>query len=209
VAIKGAYMNKLFLSLTVAVSFFLPASLMAAVTTGKPAPDYWSLMDTNGKSHSLAPYRGKHVVLEWFNYDCPFVMKHYGSGNMQKLQKEYTDKGVVWLSINSSAKGKQGNYSPEEMNRLAKERQVASTAILLDENGKVGQLFGAKTTPHMFIIDKNGNVVYQGAIDDKPSVDPADIPTARNYVKDALDSILAGQPVADASTKSYGCSVKY
>jgi peroxiredoxin len=191
-----------------AAMVILPGLLCAAVTTGKIAPDF-SLTDTNGQKVSLRDFKGKTVVLEWFNYECPFVIKHYGSGNMQKLQKEYTDKGVVWLSINSSAKGKQGNYSSEEMNRLAKERQVASTAILLDENGQVGQSYGAKTTPHMFIIDKDGNVVYQGAIDDKPSVDPSDIPAARNYVKDALDSILAGQPVADASTKSYGCSVKY
>jgi peroxiredoxin len=195
------------LALMAAMVIF-PGLLCAAVTTGKIAPDF-SLTDTNGQKVSLRDFKGKTVVLEWFNYECPFVIKHYGSGNMQKLQKEYTDKGVVWLSINSSAKGKQGNYSSEEMNRLAKERQVASTAILLDENGQVGQSYGAKTTPHMFIIDKDGNVVYQGAIDDKPSVDPSDIPAARNYVKDALDSILAGQPVADASTKSYGCSVKY
>jgi len=199
------YLNSMFMSLMV---MFMPLAVQAEVETGKPAPDF-TLTDTNGKSLTLAEHKGKYVVLEWFNYDCPFVVKHYSGGNMQKLQNEYTGKDVVWLSINSSAEGNEGYYSPEDTNTMAAERGVKSTALLLDADGKVGHLYGAKTTPHMFVIDPNGMVIYQGAIDDKASVDVDDIPTSKNYVQTALDAAMAGKPVADATTKAYGCSVKY
>ncbi len=178
------------------------------VNIGRPAPDF-SLSDTQGKNYSLSQYKGKFVVLEWFNFDCPFVGKHYNSGNMQNLQKIYRDKDVIWLSINSSAAEKEGFYPADEINRIALEKGMSSTAILLDPQGKVGKLYGAKTTPHMFVINPEGELIYQGAIDDKPSVDPADIALAQNYVQAALDAAMAGESVVVPSTKSYGCSVKY
>lgn len=180
----------------------------AEVKIGEAAPDF-SLTDTKGAQVSLSQYKGKYIVLEWFNYDCPFVVKHYGCGNMQNLQKEYMAKDVVWLSINSSAEGKEGHYSAEQTNQMASERNVASTAILSDSNGEVGNLYGAQTTPHMYIINPDGILIYQGAIDDKPSADAADIATSKNYVKAALDEAMNGQAVTDSATKSYGCSVKY
>jgi alkyl hydroperoxide reductase subunit AhpC len=179
----------------------------AASLVGKPAPDF-TLADSNGKSHSLNDYKGKVVVLEWFNHGCPFVVKHYDSGNMPKLQKEYTAKGVIWLSICSSAPGKQGYGSGAEQNAKAKQVGAAPTAILIDADGKVGRLYGARSTPAMYVITKKGTLAYAGAIDDKPTTDPADIKGAKNYVKEALDEVLNGKTVA-TSTKSYGCSVKY
>ena len=180
-------------------------ALPAAV--GSKAPDF-TLPASDGADRALASYRDKIVVLEWLNYDCPFSRKHYTSGNMQALQKEYASKGVVWLSIISSAPGKQGNYRPEEISKISKERGAHPAAILLDPKGAVGRLYGAKTTPHMFVIDK-GSLVYAGAIDDKPTTDAEDVATARNYVREALDALLAGKPVPTPYTKSYGCSVKY
>ena len=178
------------------------------VTTNKPAPDF-SLTDIKGQTKSLSEYRGKFVVLEWTNYDCPFVKKHYSSGNMQSLQREYTQKGAVWLSICSSAQGKQGHYSPAEWAKLVVDRKSAATAVLLDGNGKVGRLYGAKTTPHIFIIDPKGILIYQGAIDSIASTDSSDIPKATNYVRQTLNEALTGKPVTMAQTDSYGCSVKY
>ena len=175
---------------------------------GQPAPDF-TLMDTMGQAHTLAAHKGKFVVLEWSNYDCPFVKKHYGSGNMQRLQKTYTEKGVVWLTINSSAPGKQGNYPPEKWNEMIKEKGSAATAVLLDPDGKVGKTFGAKTTPSMFVINPEGVLIYKGAIDDKPSFKPETLDGAKNYVEAALDAAMAGKPVETPSTQSYGCSVKY
>ena len=175
---------------------------------GQPAPDF-TLMDTMGQAHTLAAHKGKFVVLEWSNYDCPFVKKHYGSGNMQRLQKTYTEKGVVWLTINSSAPGKQGNYPPEKWNEMIKEKGSAATAVLLDPDGKVGKTFGAKTTPSMFVINPEGVLIYKGAIDDKPSFKPETLEGAKNYVEAALDAAMAGKPVETPSTQSYGCSVKY
>ena len=202
-------MIKKFLLFTVLIGFGLMAQISeAGVNIGETAPDF-TLTDTNGVAHSLSQYKGKFVVLEWFNYDCPFVHKHYDGGNMQGLQKEYTGKDVVWLSINSSAEGKEGFYSPEETNAMSKETGAAPTAILLDSDGKVGKLYGAKTTPHMFVISQQGVLIYQGAIDSKPSADSADIATSVNYVKQALDEAIAGKAVSEPSTKSYGCSVKY
>ena len=197
----------------VAVAFTLVAVAAgrpsrAAAVVGDPAPAF-TLADTNGRSHSLADLKGKTVVLEWWNYECPFVGKHYGSGNMQRLQKEWTAKGVVWLTISSSAPGKQGYVDGAQANTLMKEKQGAPTAVLLDHDGKVGRAYGAKTTPHMFVIDPGGTVVYAGGIDDKPSTDQADIATAKNYVSAALGEVTAGKPVTMAISQPYGCSVKY
>ena len=175
---------------------------------GQPAPEFM-LPGSDYKAHSLADYRGKVIVLEWTNPGCPFVKKWYGSGEMQKLQKEATEKGVVWLRVNSSAPGKQGAQSPSEAAATEKEQHIAATMTLLDADGKVGRLYGAKTTPHMFVINSKGLLVYAGAIDSKPSVDPADIPGATNYVTAALADLAAGKPVATPATQAYGCSVKY
>lgn len=180
----------------------------ADVEVGKAAPDF-SLTDSNGQVHLLSQYKGKFVVLEWLNYDCPFVKKHYNSGNMQTLQKAYTDKSVVWLSIISSVPGKEGYYEPVEVNKMSTEKGASPTAVLLDPQGEAGRLYGAQTTPHMFIVNPEGNVIYQGAIDDIKSADIEDVAKAKNYVQIALDEALSGKAVTTASTKSYGCSIKY
>jgi len=175
---------------------------------GMSAPDF-TLPDTAGKKVSLANFKGKYVVLEWYNPDCPFVGKHYKSGNMQSLQKEFTSKGVVWISIDSSAPGEEGNYPPEQLNAISTRDGAARTALLLDPDGKVGRLYGAKTTPDMYVINPNGVLVYKGAIDSKRSTDLADVKTATNYVKAALQEVMTGKPVSTVSTRPYGCSVKY
>ena len=175
---------------------------------GSQAPGF-TLKDSTGKEHSLSDYKGKFVVLEWFNEGCPFVKKHYTSGSMQKLQQEYTGKDVVWLSINSSAPGEQGHMTADSAPKTIDDWKIKATKILFDHDGKVGKMYGAKTTPHMFVIDKEGKLVYQGAIDSKPTANAADLAGAENYVKVALDSTMAGKPVENASTKPYGCSVKY
>lgn len=175
---------------------------------GSSAPDF-SLSDAKGKSHSLAEYKGKYVVLEWFNPECPFVKKHYGSDNMQKLQKEYSGKGVVWLTIDSSAPGKEGNLSADQAEKVMNSWKMNQTTLLLDPDGKAGKSYGAKNTPHMFVINPDGKIVYEGAIDSKASPNPADIPTSTNYVKVALDESLSGKAVSNPNTKPYGCSVKY
>lgn len=172
------------------------------------APDF-RLKDSNGKEHSLSDFKGKVVVLEWINYDCPFVKKHYDSKNMQSLQEKYTSKGVIWLAICSSAPGKQGNFSADEINKRSKNHGAKFTAYLIDEDGKVGKIYGAKTTPHMYIIDKDDKLVYAGGIDDKASTDVNDIKTAKNYLASALDEILEGKKVSVQSSTPYGCSVKY
>jgi len=196
------------LVIAVGLSAVAAAPCGAEVTVGQPAPDF-SLADTQGASHALSALKGKYVVLEWSNHECPFVRKHYGSGNMQQLQAEATGKGVAWLTIVSSAPGKQGHVTPKQANSLRAQRGDHSTAMLLDPDGSVGRLYGAKTTPHMFVIDPEGMLIYAGAIDDKPSTDPADIPGATNYVQRALDQAMAGKAVPTPETKSYGCSVKY
>jgi peroxiredoxin len=180
----------------------------AAAIIGKAAPPI-ELRDTNGKSVRLDAFKGKFVVLEWVNFQCPFVRKHYGSGNMQKLQKKYTDEGVVWLTICSSAPGKQGYVTGSEAKALVEEKGAAPSRFLLDPKGKVGKSYGAKTTPHMFVIDPKGTVVYNGAIDDKPSTNLADVPTAKNYLTAALDASMSGEKVEIAASQPYGCSVKY
>ncbi len=181
---------------------------VAAPSVGQPAPEF-TLTDSNGQSHNLSDFKGKFVVLEWLNHGCPFVKKHYDGGNMQGLQKEYTGKDVVWLSIVSSAPGKQGNMSPEETNKTKEEKGAAPTAVLIDEDGTVGKLYDAKVTPELFVINPEGTLIYAGAIDDKKSVDAADVAGARNYVKQALDEAMAGNPVSTPQTEAYGCGVKY
>jgi len=184
------------------------ATASAAATVGAAAPAF-SLPGSDGKPHALADYAGKVVVLEWFNRECPFVKKHYDSRNMQGLQTEYTGRDVVWLSIVSSAPGKQGHSSANAAAATVKELDAAPTVVLLDESGAAGQAYGAKTTPHMFVIGKDGTLLYQGAIDDDPSFKPDGIPTAKNYVRRALDETLSGKPVSEPVSTPYGCSVKY
>ena len=179
-----------------------------AITPGAQAPDFKGT-DSNGVTHNLSQYRGKYVVLEWANKGCPYDQKHYLSGNMEALQKQWTDKGVVWLSVLSSAAGEQGNVTPEEENQYLKKMKAAPTAALLDTDGTIGRLYQAKTTPHMFVIDPNGKLIYQGAIDDKATTDQADIKMAHSYLNEALNSAMAGKPVPVATTRPYGCSVKY
>ena len=200
-------MKNVFISI-VTILILVSGFALAQVASNQAAPDF-TLTDSNGQKHSLSDYKSKFVVLEWFNPDCPFVKKHYNSGNMPKLQKEYTARGVIWLSINSSASGKQGSYAPQGFNDYMKAKGASPTAVLLDTDGKVGHLYDAKTTPHMFIIDPHGILIYQGAIDDTPGTDIADLKTAKNYVSAALDAAMNGKPVAVNTTKSYGCSVKY
>lgn len=175
---------------------------------GSTAPDF-SVPDSKGKTHSVSQYKGKYVVLEWFNPECPFVKKHYGGGNMQKLQEEFTSKGVVWLSVDSSAPGKEGNLTPEQAEKKMTEWKTHANALLLDQDGKAGQAYGAKNTPHMFIINPEGKIIYEGAIDSKASPNPDDIPTSTNYVRVALDEAMAGKKVSNPTTRPYGCSVKY
>jgi peroxiredoxin len=196
------------LCLVVGVLALSAGAALAGVEVGQPAPDF-SLPDTNGQAHQLSQYKGKWVVLEWYNPDCPFVRKHYGAGNMQALQKEFTAKGVVWLSIDSSAPGQEGNYPADKLNQIASSQGVARTALLLDPDGKVGHAYGAKTTPDMYIINPEGKLVYEGAIDSKPTTSVADLKVATNYVKVALDDSMNGKSVPQTVTRPYGCSVKY
>ena len=192
----------LFLFLFTAIAFSQEAKL------NEIAPNF-KLVDSNGKEHSLSDYSGKLVVLEWINYECPFVKKHYNSKNMQTLQEKYTKEGVIWLTICSSAESKQGNFTNDEINSRSKKHNAKFTDYLVDEDGKVGKMYGAKTTPHMYIIDKNGKLVYAGGIDDRASTDLEDIKGAKNYVSLALDELLTGKNVSVQSSKPYGCSVKY
>jgi peroxiredoxin len=197
-------------TILIAVTSCIATSLLAADSppVGTRAPEF-ALSDAKGKAHSLADYKGKYVVLEWFNPECPFVKKHYGSGNMQKLQQEFTDKGVVWLTIDSSAPGLEGSLTAEQANNTITSWKTHQTALLLDPDGKAGKAYGAKNTPHMFVINPEGKIVYEGAIDNKASPNPADIPRSTNYVKVALEESLSGKPVSNPNTKPYGCSVKY
>ncbi|MCK7597588.1 thioredoxin family protein [Microbulbifer sp. CAU 1566] len=186
-----------------------PALVMAAATPGEKAPAF-SEIDAVGKTHSLEDYKGQWLVLEWFNKDCPYVKKHYGSGNMQALQEKYTGQDINWLTVISSAKGKQGYLEPAQAVAVAESHKLkASAPFLLDVDGSMGRAYGAKTTPHMFIINPEGQVVYAGAIDDNDSANPAVIPNSANYVAAALDASLTGGAVEVASSRAYGCSVKY
>lgn len=185
-----------------------PALAREAVQPGKPAPAF-TAKDTAGRDVSLASFKGKTVVLEWTNQDCPYVKKHYGSGNMQALQKEAAAGGVVWLSISSSAPGHLGHVNGLEADQLTAERKAAPAAFLLDADGRVGRAYGAATTPHMFVIDKDGIIAFMGGIDDKPTTNQADIKTARNYVREAIAALAAGKPVQTTSARPYGCTIKY
>ena len=179
----------------------------AAVGVGQPAPAF-SAVGADGRTHSLAQYRGKTVVLEWTNHDCPYVKKHY-SGAMQKLQADARRDGVVWLSIVSSAPGKQGHVTPEQARQLTASRGAQPTAVLMDPAGAVGRLYDARTTPHMFVVNAQGRVVYAGGIDDKPTANTADLAGARPLVRLALADVKAGRAVAVPASRPYGCSVKY
>ena len=192
---------------TLLATFAIVAAHAAAV--GQVAPDF-SLTDVNGKAVKLSEFKGKTVVLEWTNPGCPFVGKHYGSNNMQALQKDATTKGVVWLSINSTEKNHSDYLAPAKLNaKMNGEWKGAASYLLMDESGKVGQAYTAKTTPHMYVIDASGKLVFAGGIDDKRSANPADVKTAKNFVRAALDETLAGKPVSVATATPYGCSVKY
>ncbi len=179
-----------------------------AVKVGDPAPGF-TAVDSNGRQQSLASYKGKFVVLEWHNQGCPYTKKHYESGNMQRLQKEWTGKGVVWLTVISSAPGMQGFVTPAQENEYLQKMNASPTAVLMDPGGTLGHLYGAKTTPHMFIIDPTGTLIYNGAIDDHPTSDQGDIAGSKNYVSAALQEAMSGKPVTSAATRPYGCSVKY
>ena len=194
--------------IAVILCVFAPVGLKADVKNGELAPVF-QLLDAHEKEHSLDDYRGKYVVLEWTNHQCPFVVKFYSKGNMQAWQKEFTDKDVVWLSIVSSAEGKSGYLTHDEAKSLAKSQGEQATAKLLDPSGNVGKLYGARTTPHMFIIDPDGKVVYQGAIDSIKSTNPEDVNKAENYVVNALNAVLANESITTAKTRPYGCGVKY
>lgn len=197
-----ALLPSLALVLTLSI---LPAH---ALTPGVAAPDFKGT-DSTGAKQTLTQYRGKYVVLEWANRGCPYDGKHYRSGNMESLQREWTAKGVVWLTVISSAPGEQGYVTPAEEAEYLKQMHAAPTAAILDPTGVIGRLYEAKTTPHMFVIDPTGKLIYQGAIDDKPTTDVADIKTAHNYLNEALTAAMAGKPVPVAVTRPYGCSVKY
>lgn len=199
---------KRLLSSIILVAASLPAMLWAAVDIDRKAPSF-ALTDSFGKSLSLDQFKGKKVILEWTNDQCPFVKKHYGSGNMQSLQKRYTDEGVIWLSIISSAEGKQGYVEADEANELTNSRGAAPSHVLFDPSGEVGRMYGAKTTPHMYIIDEAGILKYNGAIDSISSANPADIAKAENYVDSAMAALTAGSEIDKPLTRPYGCSVKY
>jgi peroxiredoxin len=201
-------MKPIHLSLAALLLGSASAFAAQAPAVGQPAPAF-TAVDSNGKSESLADFRGKYVVLEWTNDGCPFVKHYYSHGNMQALQKEYTGKGVVWLTLISSAPGEQGYATGEQANHLTSDRGAAPSAVLLDPSGAVGHLYGAKTTPDMYIIDPKGVLIYDGGIDSVASTDPDDIAKATPYVKNALDEALAGKPVSVAVSKPYGCSIKY
>ncbi|SMF59824.1 Glutathione peroxidase [Alteromonadaceae bacterium Bs31] len=199
------YLNKLILTV-LCLSVSVLASALASVDQAAPK---FSATDSNGAKISLDQFAGKTVILEWTNHECPFVKKHYKSGNMQALQKKYTAEGVVWLSVISSAKGKQGHLSGEKANSVSVSSGGHASHILLDESGELGKLYGAKTTPHMYIIDGKGMLRYMGAIDSIRSTDADDIPESTNYVTQAMSELAAGKSVSEQVTAAYGCSVKY
>jgi peroxiredoxin len=195
----------LWIIFAVAVALVLPAW---AARVGEKAPDF-AATDSNGVEHMLSQYAGKYVVLEWHNNGCPYVRKQYDSGNMQKLQKQWTSRGVIWLTVISSAPGKQGYVTANEENDYLKQMNATPTAAILDPTGKLGHLYDAKTSPHMFIIDPSGTLIYDGAIDDQPTPDPASVNGATNFVSQALTEAMAGKPVSVQTSRPYGCSVKY
>ena len=201
-------MRKGFVAFAVIGFALMAPSLGWAARVGAPAPDF-TATDTNGQVHKLSEYQGKFVVLEWTNRGCPYTQKHYNSGNMQRLQREWTGRGVAWLTVISSAPGKQGYVTASEENAYLKQANAAPTAVLLDPAGTLGHLYDAKTTPHIFIINLKGALIYNGAIDDRPTTDLADVNGAKNYVSIALEEATSGKPVSNPTSRPYGCSVKY
>jgi len=198
------------ISIAMAVFVFLFVGLSAgnATRVGDRAPDF-TATDSNGRVHKLSEYQDKFVVLEWTNRGCPYTQKHYNSGNMQRLQHEWTSRGVIWLTVISSAPGKQGYVKAAEENAYVKQVNAAPTAVLLDPTGALGHLYDAKTTPHMFVIDSRGILIYNGAIDDRPTTDLSDVKGAKNFLSLALEEATSGKPVSVPTTRPYGCSVKY
>ena len=196
------------ISVLASTSMLALAAPATSATVGAAAPDF-QLKDTTGKTVRLADFKGKHVVLEWTNPGCPFVVKHYGSQNMQALQKEATAKNVVWLSVSSTAKSHSDYLDPAALTAKYKEWGSAQTALLMDDAGTTGKAYAARTTPHMVVIAPDGKLVYAGGIDDKRSADPADVKGAKNYVRAALGESMAGKPVSTPTAAPYGCSVKY
>ncbi len=201
-------MRRSLLAIAAAASLVLPTLANAAPVVGKPAPAF-SVKDASGTEVSLASLKGKIVVLEWSNFGCPFVKKFYGVDAMQSFQKAATKQDVVWLTVFSSAEGKEGYYAPTALTAEMTKQGGAPSHIIPDAAGTLGTLYEAKTTPHMFVIDKEGTLAYMGAIDSTPSADPVDVKTATNYVNEAIASLIAGKPVAVSSSKPYGCGVKY
>lgn len=198
--------RRLCLLAAAAVAFATPA--LAAPAVGQPAPPF-TAVDADGRSRSLSEFRGRTVVLEWTNNGCPYVQKHYNSGNMQALQHAAVKDGIAWLTVVSSAPGMQGHVTGAQAKAWKASEKAGSTAVLLDPKGVVGRAYDAKTTPHMYVIDKTGKLVYMGGIDDRASSDPESLKGATNYVTAALADVKAGRPVAQAATRPYGCSVKY
>jgi peroxiredoxin len=191
-----------------ALSLAAMTGVRAEPRVGQPAPTF-SAVDSNGKAVKLDQYRGKTVVLEWTNDGCPYVRKHYGAGNMQALQKKWTGEGIVWLSVISSPPGEQGYATGAEANKLSTERNATPSAVLLDPKQQVAKLYGARVTPHMYVITPDGMLAYMGAIDDKPTSRASDIQGAKNYLDNALSELKAGKPVSTPATRAYGCTVKY
>lgn len=201
-------MTTLFRLCTFTLALAASTAAAAAVSVGQPAPAFRAI-DTSGKTVSLADFKGRHVVLEWVNPGCPFVQKHYDSANMPATQKSVTSQGVVWLAVNSTHQGASDYLPPAQLAAWMKDKGGAPTATLMDADGTIGRAYGARTTPHMYVIDPQGKLVYAGAIDSKPTANPADIATATNYVKQAVGESLGGKPISVATTRAYGCSVKY
>lgn len=193
---------------SITMAFAPNANAATKPIVGEMAPDFTAL-DSNGNEHKLSDFIGKIVVLEWTNNECPYVVKHYSSGNMQKLQKQATAKNIVWLSIHSSAKGKQGHVNGKQANEIAKEQGANATFQILDESGYIGNLYEAKTTPHMFVINKEGKISYAGAIDSDSSFKPESIKNATNYITEAINALEDGAEIKVSSTKPYGCGIKY
>lgn len=196
------------------ISFLIMFGLMAATAIANPpvigerAPDF-SVVDFDGNTHSLSDFEGKFVILEWLNHDCPFVVKFYNAGKMQELQKKYTEKGVVWLSVISSAPGKQGYLEAEAARAITKEKGAHPTTVLLDPDGTMGRAYDARVTPHMYIINPEGMLVYNGAMDDRPTPRASDLEGAHNFVVANMTRLLNGEPVEVATNTPYGCTVKY
>lgn len=200
-------MKRMLMTGLFAAAALIATSAFAAAVVGQPAPDF-AAQDTSGKQHKLADYKGKYVVLEWVNPGCPFVRKHY-SGNMQATQEDAVAKGAVWLAINSTAESQSDYLQPAKMAEWMQGKKAAASATLMDAEGRIGKAYGAKTTPHMYVIDPKGTLVYAGGIDSIPSTRLEDIDKATNYVKQALTELHAGKPVSQATTRAYGCAVKY